>query len=184
MFSDDFNDTFYIDNDTMIINNNKSNNVTCTNDNPPVFTQSTAIKATVLAVFATLSLIANVATVISIHKNRKHRLSSVYRLILHLTIADLFVTFFCIGGEAAWTYMVEWVAGNVACKIFKFLQMFSLYLSTFVLVLIGVDRFVAVRYPMRSLTTMYCNRFVAAAWVLSVLCSLPQVSLLFSFHFL
>lgn len=68
-----------------------------------------------------------------------------YSLILHLSVADLLVTVFCLGGEAIWSYTVAWLAGNLACKLFKFAEMFSLYLSTFVLVLIGVDRFLAVR---------------------------------------
>ena len=37
---------------------------------------------------------------------------------------------------------VEWKAGVLACKIFKFAQMFSLYLSAYIMVLIGVDRFI------------------------------------------
>ncbi|RZF36172.1 hypothetical protein LSTR_LSTR016268 [Laodelphax striatellus] len=53
--------------------------------------------------------------------------------------------------------------------------MFSLYLSTFILVLIGLDRFLAVRYPMRSLSTAKrCTKLVAGAWLLSFLLSLPQ----------
>ena len=39
-------------------------------------------------------------------------------------------------------YTVEWLLGNVGCKIFKFNQMFSLYLSTFIMVLIAVDHFI------------------------------------------
>jgi len=145
----------------------------------PQLTQAAAVKALVLAVLAVSSLSANAATIVSIHRHRKHRVSSVYRLILHLSIADLLVTFFCIGGDSAWYYTVEWYAGNVGCKLFKFAQMFGLYLSTFVLMLIGVDRFVAVRYPLNCLTTKRCNRYVACAWFLSAICSAPQVSPVF-----
>ena len=145
----------------------------------PQLTYATSVKAAVLAVLAAASLLANVATIISIHRHRKHRVSSVYRLILHLSIADLFVTFFCLAGESVWSYTVGWYAGNVGCKLFKFMQMFALHLSTFVLVLIGVDRFVAVRYPLNCLTTTTCNRYIACAWILSALCSFPQVSLNF-----
>ena len=38
-------------------------------------------------------------------------------------------------------YTVEWVLGNVVCKIFKFMQMFSLYLSTFIMALIACHHF-------------------------------------------
>jgi len=40
---------------------------------------------------------------------------------------------------------VEWRAGVIECKIYKFAQMFSLYLSAYIMVLIGVDRFIGKR---------------------------------------
>ncbi|XP_071450092.1 adipokinetic hormone/corazonin-related peptide receptor variant I-like [Hetaerina americana] len=150
-------------------------NVTCL-EHAPIFTHSSMIRAIVLGVMALLSLAGNVATIVSIEKSRKHSWSTVYTLILHLSVADLFVTVFCIMGEAGWSYTVEWAAGNVACKVFKFMQMFSLYLSTFVLVLIAVDRFIAVRYPMRSLTAKRCNRYIGIVWGISFVLSIPQVS--------
>ncbi|XP_046822038.1 gonadotropin-releasing hormone receptor isoform X1 [Vespa crabro] len=144
----------------------------------PKLTKMIYLKAIVLAVMSIVSLIANLATIYSVTKNRQKQQnwSAIYTLILHLSVADLFVTIFCIGGEAVWSYTVQWIWGNVACKLFKFLQVFSLYLSTFILVLIGVDRFVAVRYPMKSLSTTHrFLRFVAFAWVLSILLATPQI---------
>jgi len=41
---------------------------------------------------------------------------------MQLAIADLLVSLWCLSGEAAWTYTVEWKAGEVLCKIFKFSQ--------------------------------------------------------------
>lgn len=153
-------------------------NLTCL-QHAPRLTNGAYLKSIVLGVMAILSLVGNAATIWSITKNRRKRqgCSAIYILILHLSVADLLVTVFCIGGEAVWSYTVAWLWDNAACKLFKFLQMFSLYLSTFVLVLIGVDRFVAVRYPMRSLNTAQrCNRLVTCTWVLSFVLSIPQVS--------
>ncbi|XP_049792302.1 gonadotropin-releasing hormone II receptor-like [Schistocerca nitens] len=149
----------------------------------PTLTQASWVRAWVLSAMAALSLLGNAATIASIHRRHwaaapgssRHQPSAVYALILHLSAADLLVTVFCIAGEAAWSYAVQWLAGNAACKLFKFAQVFSLYLSTFILVLIGIDRFVAVRYPMRALgTANRLGRLVAAAWGLSALLSLPQ----------
>ncbi|KAL0134489.1 hypothetical protein PUN28_001349 [Cardiocondyla obscurior] len=156
-----------------------SKNVTCL-EHAPTLTRAVFLKVIVLAVISVLSLIGNLATIYSITKNRRrHRgCSAIYTLILHLSVADLLVTVFCLGGEAIWSYNVAWLWGNVACKIFKFLQMFSLYLSTFVLVLIGVDRFVAVRYPMKGLnTSQKCSRFVLLAWLLSLVLATPQIAI-------
>ena len=38
------------------------------------------------------------------------------------SVADLFVSFFCLGGESVWTFTVSWNAGNAMCKVFKFWQ--------------------------------------------------------------
>lgn len=147
----------------------------------PSLSTNVIIRVFVLSAMAIVSLLGNIATMWSIQKNRKsrrlarHNWSAIYSLIFHLSIADLLVTVFCIIGEAAWSYTVEWVAGTVACKLVKLLQMFSLYLSTYVLVLIGVDRWVAVKYPMKSLNTARrCHRFLCGAYTLSFLLSIPQ----------
>ena len=153
------------------------NNLTCL-EHAPQLTSGTFLKVIVLSVMACLSFIGNVATIWSIARNRRrqHSCSAIYTLILHLAVADLLVTVFCIGGEAMWSYSVAWIWGNVACKMFKFLQVFSLYLSTFILVLIGVDRFIAVRFPMKGLNTAHrCLRLVAVCWVLSFILATPQV---------
>uniref|UniRef100_A0A1I8Q7Y5 G-protein coupled receptors family 1 profile domain-containing protein n=1 Tax=Stomoxys calcitrans TaxID=35570 RepID=A0A1I8Q7Y5_STOCA len=58
--------------------------------------------------------------------------------------------------------------------------MFSLYLSTYVLVLIGVDRWIAVKYPMKSLNmAKRCYRLLGGTYILSFILSLPQF---FIFH--
>lgn len=147
----------------------------------PQLTYAAYLKAVVLLSMTVLSFLANIATIWSIKRNKRKRqsCSAIYSLILHLSVADLFVTVFCMGGEALWSYNVAWIWGDTTCKAFKFLQMFSLYLSTFILVLIGIDRFVAVKYPMKSLNTAKrCNRLVFFIWFISFILSIPQVSLI------
>ncbi|XP_026325963.1 gonadotropin-releasing hormone receptor [Hyposmocoma kahamanoa] len=150
-------------------------------EHAPVLTKSIIIRASVLSAMAILSFFGNVATIISLKLGKRSRgrvrpsWTAIYSLIFQLSVADLLVTVFCIAGEAAWSFMVQWYAGNVMCKLFKFLQMFALYLSTFILVLIGVDRWLAVKYPMKSMATATrSGRLVVIAWVLSFLFSIPQ----------
>lgn len=152
-------------------------------DHAPILTRSSIIRGSVLSVLAVLSFVGNIATIYSIRRSQRSRrasrtnCSAIYSLILQLSVADLLVTVFCLAGEAAWSFTVAWLAGNVCCKIFKFLQMFSLYLSTFVLVLIGVDRFVAVRFPMKNLSTgSRGTNLLIIMYILSGILSIPQVS--------
>ncbi|KAL4717319.1 hypothetical protein ACJJTC_017206 [Scirpophaga incertulas] len=150
-------------------------------EHAPVLTKSTIIRASILSAMAVLSLFGNLATIISLKRGKRSRgrarpsWTAIYSLIFQLSIADMLVTIFCIAGEAAWSFAVQWYAGNVACKLFKFLQMFALYLSTFILVLIGVDRWLAVKYPMKSMATATrSGKLVIVAWLLSFLLSIPQ----------
>lgn len=149
----------------------------------PHLTDEALIRVYVLSVLGIISLVGNVATIWNIQKmqstqkTKRHKWSAIYFLILHLSIADLLVTIFCIFGEAAWSYTVAWIAGELSCKLVKFFQMFSLYLSTYVLVLIGVDRWVAVKYPMKSLNmARRCVRLLISMYFLSTILSIPQVS--------
>lgn len=160
-------------------------NYTCA-PHAPTLTKYSLIRACILGALAVLSFIGNLATIFSIRRSQRSRrtsrssCSAIYSLIMQLSVADLLVTVFCLGGEAAWSYTVAWLAGNAACKLFKFMQIFSLYLSTFVLVLVGVDRFVAVRYPMKSLSTARRGtRLLVFVWILSAVLSIPQVSTLY-----
>ncbi|XP_063709384.1 gonadotropin-releasing hormone receptor [Culicoides brevitarsis] len=166
--------------DASVHNNSAFSHIRCL-EHAPTFSQSGMIRVIVLSAMAVVSLLGNIATMWNIQKNRKskrvtrHTWSAIYSLIFHLSISDVLVTGFCIIGEAGWTYTVEWRAGEYACKLFKMFQMFSLYLSTNVMVLIGIDRWVAVKYPMKSLnTSRRCHRFLVIAYSISFLLSLPQ----------
>lgn len=149
----------------------------------PQFSTTTLIKVCVLGVMAVFSLFGNMLTMWNIYKTRFKRRSlrnswnAIYSLLFHLSIADLLVTGFCIIGEAAWAYTVQWRGGDLLCKFFKLFQMFSLYLSTYVMVLIGVDRWFAVKFPMRSLyMTKRCYQFLGIVYISSFILSIPQVS--------
>ncbi|GFY47328.1 gonadotropin-releasing hormone receptor [Trichonephila inaurata madagascariensis] len=147
----------------------------------PAFNSHTLVKGVVLLNLGVLACIGNVATLGSIIRRGRQHSSTVYLLLVHLSVSDLFVTSFCIIGEGLWTLTVEWYGGNWLCKVFKFLQMFSLYLSTFTLVVIGFDRLCAVKFPMRRIKArIQVHRAIIGAWVLSSVLSAPQVRLFFS----
>ncbi|XP_017128598.1 gonadotropin-releasing hormone receptor [Drosophila elegans] len=155
-------------------------------DHAPQLSRSGLLKVYVLAVMALFSLLGNLLTIWNIYKTRisrrnsRHTWSAIYSLMFHLSIADVLVTWFCIIGEAAWCYTVQWLANELTCKLVKLFQMFSLYLSTYVLVLIGVDRWIAVKYPMKSLNmAKRCYRLLGGTYILSLVLSLPQF---FIFH--
>lgn len=50
------------------------------------------------------------------------------------------VTFLMMPLEIGWAITVSWKAGDAMCRIMAFFRVFGLYLSSFVLVCISMDR--------------------------------------------
>ncbi|KAG8175393.1 hypothetical protein JTE90_018395 [Oedothorax gibbosus] len=147
----------------------------CGLEHAPVSVHSTLVKAVILLVMAGLSMVGNIATLYSIIKTGRQSASTVYILLVQLAVADLLVAVFCLMADAIWSITVQWYGGNALCKFFKFMQMFSLYLSTYVLVLIGFDRLCAIRFPMARLRAkFYVRNGIVLIWSLSAIFSSPQ----------
>ncbi|KAL0270660.1 UNVERIFIED_CONTAM: hypothetical protein PYX00_007998 [Menopon gallinae] len=106
---------------------------------------------------------------------RVQRKSRVNLLLLHLTIADLIVTFFMIPMEVMWRVTNQWRAGNVMCKLFMVIRAFGPYLSSNILVCITLDRYFVILYPLRISGAMRRGKMMLAfAWAYSFVCAFPQ----------
>lgn len=87
-----------------------------------------------------LSSIGNITVLVLLLKRRYKRPSRIDTMLTHLAIADLLVTFIMMPLEIGWAWTVSWRAGDGMCRLMSFLRTFGLYLSSFVLVCISVDR--------------------------------------------
>jgi len=90
----------------------------------PRATELSVMQTVILSIMFVVALIGNAATLARMYRMRRRR-STINLLITHLATADLVVTFFCNITEAVWTSTVQWLAGNAACKIIKFMQVAS-----------------------------------------------------------
>lgn len=140
------------------------------------FTHESRVEAIVYGILFLLAAAGNVPVLINLIRNR-HRKSRIQTMILHLAIADLIVTFIMIPLEVAWRITVEWIAGDVACRIMLFLRAFGPYLSSMVLVCISLDRYSAIVHPLRVNDAQRRAKIMLCfAWAISFVCSVPQVS--------
>ncbi|OQR71321.1 gonadotropin-releasing hormone receptor-like [Tropilaelaps mercedesae] len=148
-------------------------------EEPPRMTGQVFIRVAVLAAIGGVSLVANIMALASIFRMRQRRMSShsssLYALLAHMAVADLLVTSFCIVAEAAWTYTIAWLADDLTCKFVKYAQVFALYLSTFILIVLALDQLLIVRYPLRKDTNnVFIKKAIVTAWILAAVLSLPQ----------
>lgn len=102
---------------------------------------------------------------------------TMYRLLAQLAVADTLVAGADLLAEAGWTLTVQWYADVATCKFLKYMQMFGLYLSIFTIVLIGLDQYFAIGYPlMKSRLSQGIRRAMLSVWLLSAVLSIPQVT--------
>ena len=75
------------------------------------------IKAGVLFVMAALSTVGNIFVIADIRCSKEKKHVSLYFLIFHLAVSDLFITAFCLVPEACWRLTVQWFGGTYVCKV-------------------------------------------------------------------
>ncbi|KAJ8913232.1 hypothetical protein NQ315_016175, partial [Exocentrus adspersus] len=108
---------------------------------------------------------------LTLGRSRKSRMNY---FITHLAFADLSVGLVSVLTDIIWRITVSWNAGNVACKTIKCLQVIVTYASTYVLVALSIDRYDAIRHPMKfSGSWRRAKCLIIAAWLFSVLFSIP-----------
>ena len=146
----------------------------------PTYNDVSMIKTIVLLGMFLIALTGNVATLVQMYRMRRRK-STINVLITNLATADLIVTFFCNVTESVWASTVQWYAGTVLCKVMKFLEVFGLYLSTYIVVIISIDRCMAILDPMsRNKAPRRVRCMIVTAWIASAMFSLPQVGAIHS----
>ncbi|CRK87306.1 CLUMA_CG001108, isoform A [Clunio marinus] len=138
-----------------------------------VFNAGHQLSIIVYSILMFISAFGNITVLVLLIKRRLRSPSRLDIMLTHLAIADLMVTFLLMPLEIGWAITVQWTAGDAMCRIMMFFRTFGLYLSSFILVCISVDRFYAVLRPL-SMKEYRGKIMIAIAWILSALCSAPQ----------
>ncbi|XP_078077473.1 vasopressin V2 receptor-like [Mustelus asterias] len=131
---------------------------------------------------AVLGIIFVAATVgnsflIGILWRRRRRSSRMYIFLMHLSIADLVVAVFQVLPQLIWDITEIFLGPDVLCRTVAYLQLVGMFASTYTMVVMTVDRFQAVCYPMVTFqkSKAYWNTATCTSWILSLVLSLPQL---------
>ena len=107
------------------------------------------IRIIVLYVEVIFGAIGGLLVCLWLWANRKRK-SRVNKIILQVTLSDLFVILGACLPQLVWEYDREWRAGEAFCKILKFIMSFAMMASNNMLVMLSVDRHEAIMYPLRE----------------------------------
>ncbi|KAM3185535.1 hypothetical protein ACTXT7_006141 [Hymenolepis weldensis] len=97
-------------------------------------------------------------------------------LILSLALADVSFIIFCVPFTAMVYALEIWPLPDFFCKIYNFSTFLSAYCSVYTLVLMSLDRFLAVVFPLRSRlwrTTKNTVITLIIMWIILIAANLP-----------
>ncbi|KAF0300431.1 Allatostatin-A receptor [Amphibalanus amphitrite] len=104
----------------------------------------------IFGIIVTVGLFGNGLVVLVVSCNLQMR-STTNLLIINLAVADLLFIIFCVPFTATDYAMKIWVFGDAWCKIVQYVVFVTAYASVFTLVLMSMDRFLAVVLPIASM---------------------------------
>ena len=126
-----------------------------------------------------VSLSGNTAIGVIVYKTRTMR-KPINFFIVNMAMSDLLIPIFVIPGRIQRLYIDSWLIGGplgqALCRLMTFLGNISSTVSVESLVLIAVDRFGAVVYPLRSplISSKLCPFFILATWIVALAVNSPE----------
>lgn len=96
-------------------------------------------------------------------------------LLISLTIANLIMALILIPIEIVWRITYVWPTGPLGCKILQFFRALGHYATSWMLVVISIDRYLVLTKPFARQSTKTVTYMVIFAWTAAVLLAIPQV---------
>ncbi|XP_042191804.1 vasopressin V2 receptor-like [Callorhinchus milii] len=105
------------------------------------------------------------------------RRKCMYAFLMHLSIADLVVAVFQVLPQLVWDITEIFLGLDTLCRAVTYLQLVGMLASSYTLLVMIMDRFQAVCYPMVTFQKRrtFWNGATCTSWAMSLLLSLPQV---------
>uniref|UniRef100_A0A8C6P2B9 Arginine vasopressin receptor 1A n=1 Tax=Nothobranchius furzeri TaxID=105023 RepID=A0A8C6P2B9_NOTFU len=133
------------------------------------------IEIMVLSITFVVAVIGNVSVLLAMY-NTKKKMSRMHLFIKHLSLADLVVAFFQVLPQLCWEITFRFYGPDFLCRIVKHLQVMGMFASTYMMVMMTLDRYIAICHPLKTLQqpTKRSYIMIISTWVCSLVLSTPQ----------
>ncbi|XP_076304305.1 annetocin receptor-like isoform X2 [Tachypleus tridentatus] len=133
------------------------------------------LEITVQIIIMLLGILGNGFILGAIARRRKvWPLSRVHICMFHLCLADLFVIIFNILPHVMRKVLLNFQGSDFFCRCVKFAEIFTLYLSVYILVSIAIDRFLAFQTSKGWNALKIIKVLNGVTWMISGLFAAPQ----------
>uniref|UniRef100_A0A3P9BXG1 Arginine vasopressin receptor 1A n=1 Tax=Maylandia zebra TaxID=106582 RepID=A0A3P9BXG1_9CICH len=119
------------------------------------------IEIMVLSITFVVAVIGNVSVLLAMY-NTKKKMSRMHLFIKHLSLADLVVAFFQVLPQLCWEITFRFYGPDFLCRIVKHLQVMGMFASTYMMVMMTLDRYIAICHPLKTLqqsTRRSCSQY-------------------------
>lgn len=129
----------------------------------------------VLSITFVVAVVGNVSVLLAVH-NTKKKISRMHLFIKHLSLADLVVAFFQVLPQLCWEVTFRFSGPDFLCRIVKHLQVMGMFASTYMMVMMTLDRYIAICHPLKTLQqpTRRSHIMIGSTWLCSLVLSAPQ----------
>ncbi|NXQ34559.1 V1BR protein, partial [Alaudala cheleensis] len=130
----------------------------------------------VLGTILAVATVGNLGVLLAMYRRRR-KMSRMHLFILHLGLTDLAVALFQVLPQLLWKLTYRFLGPDPLCRAVKYLQVLSMFASTYMLLVMTLDRYLAVCHPLQSLQQpgRQAYAMIGATWLLSCVLSLPQL---------
>ncbi|XP_072002584.1 vasopressin V1a receptor [Engystomops pustulosus] len=138
------------------------------------------VEIAVLAIIFVAAVLGNCSVLLGLYKSKK-KMSRMHLFIKHLSLADLVVAFFQVLPQLCWEVTYRFYGPDYLCRIIKHLQVFGMFASAYMLVVMTADRYIAICHPLKTLQqpTKRSYLMISGAWILSFILSTPQYGIFY-----
>lgn len=118
-----------------------------------------------------LSVTGNIFVLVSL-RAQKERWTSNVIVMFNVALADLLYACTVLPIDGVWNMTMQWYGGDGLCRITQMLKQIGMYASANMVMVIGINRAWTLARSLRE-STKHSKILVRAAWVMSVICSVP-----------
>ncbi|XP_005816886.3 arg8-vasotocin receptor-like [Xiphophorus maculatus] len=133
------------------------------------------IEIMVLSITFVVAVIGNVSVLLAMYHTKK-KTSRMHLFIKHLSLADLVVAFFQVLPQLCWEITFRFYGSDFLCRVVKHLQVMGMFASTYMMVMMTLDRYIAICHPLKTLQqpTKRSYVMIVSTWMCSLVLSVPQ----------
>ncbi|XP_037539678.1 arg8-vasotocin receptor-like [Nematolebias whitei] len=132
------------------------------------------IEILVLSITFVVAVVGNVSVLLAMYTTKKT--SRMHVFMKHLSLADLVVAFFQVLPQLCWEVTFRFYGPDFLCRIVKHLQVMGMFASTYMMVMMTLDRYIAICHPLKTLQqpTKRAHIMIVSTWMGSLVLSSPQ----------